>query len=406
MSVLNGPCRNCFPPPWAIHCSDPSCFARGADVAGVFGLSVIILLANDCVVAMIRGAGSEKGDRGKKILGSMACLAALVLIPAGYGVIRCHQFAVRDSGNDTINAGIVQAGISHYDRLAAESGTYATARMILDAHEELSLALLSRGDIDLLVWPETVYPLTFKAPESPDAAALDLDIEEFVMGTGVPLVFGAYDVEGDQRFNAAVFVEPASSGDDLMFHTYRKTRLFPFTERTPFLFDRPAVHSLLPWLGRWTPGPGPRTVDLSLIDGRSVKIAPLICYDALDPSHVIEAVRGGGEVIVTLSNDSWFAYGNVPQFILIISAFRSIETRRPQIRATNTGISAVITPTGDIVGRLDLNERGILAGSVRPETRMTPMLMFGDWFGPAALAAALLILGSLLIRNHAAKTKH
>jgi len=372
---------------------------QGADVAGVFGLSFIILLANDCVLTMVRSAMSRNGGWMRKFFASAVCLAALVLVPSGYGVLRYHQIAARDAQTDAITVGIVQAGISHYDRLAAEFGTYATVRAILDEHEELSLELLARGDIDLLVWPETVYPLTFKAPESPEAADLDLGIEEFVMGTGVPLVFGAYDLEGDKRFNAAFFVEFSSIGDDLKLHAYRKTRLFPFTEWTPPVFDNPAVRSVLPWLGHWTPGPGARSVFLTLADGRSVKIAPLICYDALDPAHAIAAVRAGGEVILTISNDSWFAYGSVPRFILILSAFRSIETRRPQLRATNTGISAVVMPTGEIVERLDLNARGVLVGSVRPESGMTLMLLFGDWFGPAALAAAFLILVLPLIRS-------
>lgn len=371
-----------------------------ADLTGVSGLTFIILLANDCVLSAGKGILSIFTGEGKRrCFAPLACLAVLVIIPSGYGTLRLRQLAAHPTETDAITVGIVQAGFSHYDRLASKKGPYNAVQMVLDTHEALSMALLSRGGIDLLVWPETVYPLTFNSPESEDGAAFDLGIKEFVMGTGVPLVFGAYDTENGRRFNAAFFLEPPGSNGDGKLFTYRKTCLFPLTEKVPSIFDKPAVRSRMPWLGTWTPGPGAKAVPLELAGDRSVEIAPLICYDALSPAQAIAAVRAGGDVILTLSNDSWLSYDHVPRLILIISAFRSIETRRPQVRATNTGISAVITPAGDIADMLDMNQRGVLVGSVRPGRGTTLMLLWGDWFGPTALAAAVLMLCLILSRK-------
>jgi apolipoprotein N-acyltransferase len=126
---------------------------------------------------------------------------------------------------------------------------------------------------------------------------------------------------------------------------------------------------------------------------RTLRIAPLICYDALVPAHTIAAVRQGAEVIVTLSNDSWFAWDGVQRLILILSAFRSIETRRPQVRAANTGISAVITANGDLLRTIDKDVRGTLVATVTPEHHAaTLLLIWGDWFGPAALVLCGLLL--------------
>src|SRR5262249_36520331 len=150
------------------------------------------------------------------------------------------------------------------------------------------------------------------------------------------------------------------------FETYRKTALFPLTERIPWMLDSTVVRRAFPWLGTWKPGNGPLVVPLRLRDGRALRIAPLICYDALEAGHTLAAVRQGAEMIVTLSNGSWFAYGNVPRLILVISAFRSLETRRPQVRAANTGVSAVITPTGTFLGTIGMDERGTLVRGVTP----------------------------------------
>ena len=196
------------------------------------------------------------------------------------------------------------------------------------------------------------------------------------------------------EFNAAFFLQPAPNGR-VTFETYRKASPFPLTERVPALLDSQTVRRWLPWLGTWKAGSGGQVVSLSLRDGRALRVAPLICYDALFPRYAIAAVRQGAEVIVTLSNDSWFTFGNVPRLILMISAFRSIETRRPQVRATNTGISAVITATGDFLQTIGVDERGSMVAAVAPERSATTlMLAWGDWLGPAALVAggALLIL--------------
>ena len=103
---------------------------------------------------------------------------------------------------------------------------------------------------------------------------------------------------------------------------------------------------------------------LTLRGGRTVLVAPLICYDAVDPALVIAAVRRGAELIVTLSNDFWFRYGPAPHAHLVSAAFRSIETRRPQLRVTNTGISGVITATGEFLSTAGVHERATLVGTV------------------------------------------
>jgi apolipoprotein N-acyltransferase len=107
------------------------------------------------------------------------------------------------------------------------------------------------------VWPETVYPTTFGTPKSAAGAAFDEAIAAFVAQSGVPLVFGAYDVEAGAEFNAAVFLDPPR-GRSLEFETYRKAALFPLTERVPAFLGSPRVRR---WLLARDPGPGRRRGD-------------------------------------------------------------------------------------------------------------------------------------------------
>jgi apolipoprotein N-acyltransferase len=366
---------------------------QAADIAGAHGLTFVMIVVNECLLAGLRRAMSENEgrERLRTALPPIACAVVLWVGLLLYGGVRQRQFG---SGNaiNPIRVGMVQADISHYGRLAEELGTYDAVRMILDAYFDLSTRALQQDNLDLLVWPETVYPTTFGTPKSEDGAAFDREIAAFVGQAGVPLIFGSYDVEQGREFNAAFFLEPPEGGR-MSFEAYRKVGLFPLTEQVPSWLDHEIVRRALPWLGTWTPGPGPQAVSVSLANGRSIGVAPLICYEDVDPNHAINSVRQGASVIVTLSNDSWFSVGPAPYRHLVVSAFRSIETRRPQIRVTNTGVSAAISDTGELLGTIGVHERDILVVSVAPvDGAWTLMLAWGDWFPRAAL-----MLGSVLI---------
>jgi apolipoprotein N-acyltransferase len=138
----------------------------------------------------------------------------------------------------------------------------------------------------------------------------------------------------------------------------------------------------------------------TLPGGGALRIAPLICYDAIDPGFVAPAVRQGAELLATLSNDSWFAYPGVQRLILIVSAFRSIEMRRPQIRATPTGVSAVISATGALDDLLEANQRETLVASIVPARGgWTPMVAWGNWLPPVSLLATGMLLAWMARRR-------
>lgn len=363
-----------LPAPW---------LRQAGELAGVGGLTLAVLLANEAVLSALR--------RPRAALAPAALVAALVAALALYGALRLRALEAELARAPQLTAGIAQADIARYGELARALGSFDAVAEILETHFALSHAALARGPLDLLLWPETVYPTTFGAPKSEDGAAFDRALAAFVRRTGIPLVFGAYDAEGGREYNAAVLLEPDGPAS-VRFATYRKAALFPLTERVPAWLDGPRVRAALPWLGTWSPPKGgARSLPLAL-DGRSVRVAPLICYDALEPGLVREAVREGAELIVTLSNDAWFAYGAGPRLHLAMAAFRSLETRRAQLRATPTGISAAISPTGEITAQLGVHAREALVATVPLlASEPPPFVRLGDWLGaPAALGAALL----------------
>jgi apolipoprotein N-acyltransferase len=376
---------------------------QAADLASVPGLTFAVLWVNELCWQAWRRARAAGGLR-VGLRSAAPLLAAAAALPAllhGYGALRLAQLA-EAKADAPVRVAVVQADIHHYDRMAALAGTYAATRRILDTHLAMSREATAGGEVDWLIWPETVYPVTFGTPRTPEAADLDLEIGRLVATQRVPLLFGAYDVEGGREYNAAFFLMnesapaagaiPAASG--LGYDVYRKSRLFPFTERLPAFLELGAVRAWLPWAGAWRAGAGARRIDLELADGRVLPVAPLICYDALDPTLAAASARAGARVIATLSNDSWFSVGAGPRLHLVQAAFRSIETRLPQVRSTNTGISALIDATGEIVRATGIHEQAILAGTLHP--RAADLRLAGDggrWLAFALLASCPVAVG-------------
>lgn len=355
---------------------------QAADLAGVPLLTLALLLGNEAIFRALEAARSSVRAAALYTLGAFGLVAVL----AGYGAWRQASLAPTASQTVLLRAALVQADLSGYARMRAELGSYGAVRRILDEHFELSLD--APAPVDVVLWPETVYPTTFGAPKSEAGAELDAEIEDFVVGADVSLIFGAYDVQGDDEFNAAFFLSPRGHRA-----VYRKAALFPLTERVPAWLDTEPVRSRMPWLGTWRPGDGPRVVPFELPDGRVLRAGPLICYDAVEPRFARAAALGGAQLLVTLSNDSWFATGAGPNLHLVVSAFRSIETRRPQLRVTNTGITAWIDVSGEIRGRLGVHERGVSVATVPVGGEGSTLVMrWGEWLAPTTLVAALVSL--------------
>jgi apolipoprotein N-acyltransferase len=174
--------------------------------------------------------------------------------------------------------------------------------------------------------------------------------------------------------------------------------LFPLTEWVPPILDSEGLREALPWMGHWQRGPGPKVIPLDLPGGGRVSVMPLICYDVLFSDFVADAAGLGADLIITLSNDSWFPDERAPRLHLVSAAFRSIETRLPQVRATNSGISAVISPTGTILRETRWARREALAATLPMIDRtVTPAMALRSWLMPALLGAALLLFGRALV---------
>jgi apolipoprotein N-acyltransferase len=359
---------------------------QAADLGGAAGLSFLLLLVNEALAA----AFHRPNQCARAKLRPIVTAAALLAIMAGYGTWRLAALqSMQAEHASAVRIGLIQPNIIDYERRRQEEGAYAVIRRVLDTHYAMSVHAVREQGAEALLWSETVYPTTFGRSKSDDGAALDREILDFVNTLGVPLVFGTYDRDAFGEYNSAAFVAP----DRGLVGHYRKTCLFPLTEHVPGWLDGPLLRRWLPWTGSWQPGAGARVFPLRTSRDREINVLPLICLDDVRSALAIDGAHLGAQAILALSNDSWFTgHPQGARLHLAVAAFRSIETRLPQLRVTTNGLSAAIDESGEVITRTEMGQQAVLVGEIPVrEPSATLMVRLGDWVGKAGLAFLLLL---------------
>ncbi|AVP96683.1 apolipoprotein N-acyltransferase [Ahniella affigens] len=367
---------------------------QAADLAGVSGLTLILVLINLAIAEALKQVRSDR----RQALQAVSIAAVIGIVWTGYGYWRLLEVrSLQAMPAQSVRVGLVQANITKLEAMRAERGAYAVIRHLLDTHYAMSAHAVQQQGAEALLWSETIYPTTFGSPKSDDGAALDQEIMQFVRDVNVPLVMGTYDRDAAGEYNSAAFLEPERG---LLGH-YRKTYPFPLTEYVPSWLDGERFRKLLPWTGSWREGDGARALPLRTSDGREINVVPLICLDDVHPQLAIDGARLGAQALIGLSNDSWFTeYRQGARLHLAVASFRSVETRLPQLRVTANGYSAIVDESGEIIAQTDMDQQAVLVGEVpirSPEP--TVMVRWGDWLGRvAAWIVGLTLLAPVLGR--------
>lgn len=232
-------------------------------------------------------------------------------------------------------------------------------------------------DAQLIVWPEAAITL-FTHQATDLLAALD----ERGKANGTALVLGLPALE--VRPGEEVVFKNTAIGLGTARGTYVKRRLVPFGEYVPLenllrglidFFDLPMSRAES---GDW---------HQPLLQIGDATAALAICYEIAYPA----LVREGADVLLTISNDTWFGDSIGPLQHLQIARMRALENGRWLLRATNNGVSAIVDERGVIRGQLPQFEAGVLRGEYRRMAGVTPYARFGDWPLLAVLLGGILI---------------
>lgn len=360
--------------------------SQGAALVGAYGLTLatLILAAAPGLALDPRLPPRRRGE----ILAGAAL--ALALVWSG-GALR---LALARPNLTPIAVRVVQADIDQKDKWKPEN-----LAAILGAYGQLTAQPTPRRP-DLVIWPEGAIPASMNDYLAPQTWTRLL-VEQALTPGQVLLVGGYREVDGaagPRFFNSLAALRRTPDGL-VVIGLYDKHRLVPFGEYFPMdsLADALGLKKLVHVGDGFTAGPRPAPLAAPGLPA----LQPLICYESLFPSLPAPS-SSRPSLIVNISNDAWFGATSGPLQHLNIASYRAIETGLPMVRATPTGVSAVIDPFGRPLKTLGHGQKADLDMVLPGPEAAPPYARFGDSL--FFILAALVMIVSLPIRFYDAAT--
>jgi apolipoprotein N-acyltransferase len=344
--------------PWALlgvsQWQHPAVLGLAA-VGGVWLVSFAIVAANTGIVILLTG-----GRLAIRALGAVAVAVALAAGPVA--------FALMPPPHPTrfLTVALVQPG--------TDPGPGASQR--------LAAGLASRH-LGLIVWGES--SVSADIARSPGLRA---QLTALSAANGAQILADQDTVIGGKKSKTAVLLGPHG-----IVTTYTKTRLVPFGEYIPF-------RQQLGWLTRisraapvnMVPGPGAKTMRITVPGGGQIPIGVLICFESAFPDMSRADALHSAQLIVYQTSDSTFQRSWAPAQHASLGAVRAAETGRPAVQAALTGDSVAFDAQGRLLARLSTSQRGVLIVrlGLAPATTLTPFDRIGEVVPWTAIGIALM----------------
>ena len=331
-----------------------------APLIGVYGVSFATALCAGLLYLV------ATGPNRLRLAGGFALVLALVI-----GQL-LRQIEWTSPQGAPVRVALLQGNISQ--DLKFQANRYATTLALYKR-------MIEASEGRLIVLPETAIPRFLDAV---DPGYLE-GIARTAAARGADVLIGVPIRDPDGRyFNSVVSLGASPS------QRYDKAHLVPFGEFVPYGFHWIVKTVAIPMsdfsLGRQDPRP------LSLAGQR---VAPNICWEDAFGEEIIRQLPEA-TLLVNVSNVAWFGDSLAPAQHLQISRMRALETGRAMLRATNTGMTAIIDPRGGLVARLPQFVEGVLEGEVQGHSGATPYVKLGNY--PIVLACLALIVALVFRR--------
>lgn len=339
---------------------------RLAPWAGIYGPSLVFAVANAAVAVAIL-------NRSARPLLGLLPLAGLVLLPALPGPGPQREVARLIQPN--VHPDLIKAG------WLAENGTAHLVEML-----EMSKAPSAGAPPTLLVWPE--YPVS--AYYYDDAASRAF-LERVARESGAAFIFNTISFEDGDRArpqNSSVTLD--RNGNRLS--SYSKIHLVPFGEFVPWPFHL-FVEKITMQAGMFRPG---NQISVATVGTHGV--GTFICYESVFANSIRKFTRDGAELLVNISNDSWYARSAARDQHLLVARMRAVENGRWILRATNDGVTTAIDPAGRVDADLPSYVQDTLDAGFDYRSELTGFVRYGEWLWWLCLVAT----AAMLARAYAA----
>ena len=395
-------------------------FLQLCEWTGAWGVSFLLVFINLCAAgylrslyALIRPGTPSLTQKRVRVGGAFVRLSFHMELYLGLlALLGCAWLMVGSIAHmhqkrlPLFEAGMVQPWLDPNEKWSPEN-----ASRNWNVLKAFTLSLKPQSP-DLYLWPEAATPWAILGPQTEAGRAL---VESLVADLDAPLLTGNLSVENDRWYNGIYLVDPKTG---VSSEFYAKRHLVPFGEYVPLQKWFPFISKISPVQGSFYPGESAKPLAVSLNDGRTFFIGPLVCYEDIFPSLSRELTGNGAQVLFVATNNAWYgteagAYQHAAHSVL-----RAVENRRPLVRCGNNGWSGWIDEFG-YAGALEEMPDGTVslvsamtasnatvyfrgAGMVRITAspyyaeRITFFVRHGDWFVYACIG--LCVLAALRLR--------
>jgi apolipoprotein N-acyltransferase len=326
-----------------------------APVAGVYGLSALLLIGAGALLMALRCAGRVR-----------AVAAAVLLVPWLLGALLARHTWTHPVGTP-VSVAIVQGAIPQDEKWQAAN--VEPTRLLYAALTERALGS------QLIVWPEAALPQLINEPPVPEYLGR-LNSRARRAGSDIAMGVIREADNGQDYFNSIMTLT-----DHLSF--YDKRHLVPFAEYFPIpAFVRDWLRLMSLPYSDFTPGRD----DQMPLRAAGMTLAPTICYE----DAFAEAQRrliAASQVLLTVSNDAWFGRSSARYQHFQIGRLLALSANKPLLRAANDGVSALVDQHGAVVAEAPEFKAAVLEGTVQPREGLSPYMRLGDW--PILILAVL-----------------
>ncbi len=359
--------------PWSrieLSCISFTPFMQTASLFGGRFTGVIIVTINALIAVGIKSYALNK-----KTVSSFVSALLIYLAVFCFGMIKMN-FEIKtenQASGKNINVFIAQGSI-----MGSEKWDISKSKVFLEYDEILKSVDLNK--IDLVVMPETALC------ENINESAVTPHLKSISKSTNTVIATGSfyYDRESDKKYNTLSYISP----DSIDVSSYYKQRLVPFGEYVPFgklLSDRKSLS---------------KGEDNFAINTSLGKMASVVCIESIYPSIARKQVKDGGMIILVSSNDSWFENTAAREQHFRHSRLRAIENGRYVLRAANCGISAVITPYGEIDDIITNSKSGKIISNASLNSKRTLYTMTGELFWLVSLGIIIFGLNKMIKQRY------
>ena len=339
-----------------------------ASLFGCYGITFLLVAVGFALGQIVMTPAS-----GRRAL----CLLAVGLFTGNLAVgSALYVITEQQVPKATLTSGTVQGNFSTLSKWDMTiSGTMSVYRDHIES--------LIEKDVDLILLPETALPFLLQ-----DYPKYQHQLSELAKRGEMTLFVGTFTQDAEHEYSSVVTYHANGSVDEAIYH---KQRLVPFGEFVPM---KALITTLIPPLANlnmWESDLGAGNGSVSVTDLNGT-YGFLICFDSIYESLARARVKAGAELILLPTNDSWFLDSAAVRMHRNQARLRAIECGRSVVRAANTGISVLITPTGRVTAQIPPLVEDTMCGEVSLYTHTTMYVLLGNWFVGACAVPPLLLL--------------